>query len=79
MKIVSVHSCRSLWIDIPPVSVSFESDHWQWILSANQEIKQNSRYLTRLHLLKELFSVFVNRIVRSLVDRLRANVSEELL
>ena len=47
------------------MDVELEMRTWQWIIEGPMNDKIESRDLTRLVLLKELFNVFVNRLVRS--------------
>lgn len=45
----------------PSSSIVFNVRPWQYIAPPTQRRRESSRYLTRLHLLKELLTVFVNR------------------
>ncbi len=41
----------------------FECDSWTWRVGGVQREQETSRYLNRLDVLKELFTVFINRAV----------------
>jgi len=51
----------SSWGNSPVVS--FECGPWRWHSHGAQKQREDSRSLTRLHLLKELFNIFLNRAV----------------
>ncbi|KAJ7581814.1 hypothetical protein C8J56DRAFT_1029289 [Mycena floridula] len=47
---------------LPGNMLDLECMSWHWRSNSTKGARDESRYLTRLHLLKELFNVFVNRI-----------------
>ncbi|KAJ7106336.1 hypothetical protein C8R44DRAFT_327724 [Mycena epipterygia] len=42
-------------------TISFEAEPWRWFSTGTQKNREESKHLSRLHLLKELINVFVNR------------------
>ncbi|KAJ7125758.1 hypothetical protein C8R43DRAFT_1135085 [Mycena crocata] len=44
-----------------PHKISFKCEKWRWFSGSSQRTREESRYLTRLDLLKQLFEVFLNR------------------
>lgn len=43
--------------------VEIECQPWFWLAQGAIKVRQSSKYLTRLHLMSELFNVFINRAV----------------
>jgi hypothetical protein len=43
--------------------ISFECDDWTWRPPRAHKVAEESRHLSRLDLLKELFNIFLNRAV----------------
>ena len=64
----SLHTCIRVSTGLPDIIL--ESHPWRWNLTGSVSTKIKSRQLTRLDLLKELFTVYVNRLVSGLYSTL---------
>lgn len=62
-NIVGINTLLSQWDRSSVIShtISFESQPWRWIPTHGQRLREESKHLSRLHLLKTLFDVFINR------------------
>ncbi|KAJ7446553.1 hypothetical protein FB451DRAFT_1412223 [Mycena latifolia] len=62
-QLAGLNTLLSRWGDSSPVphTISFECELWRWFSPHAQRAREESKHLSRLHLLKTLFDVFLNR------------------